>query len=109
PASTGINPTASSHRLVGVVGRDFLWNVADGLPATVAARLWDTDAGMLFSTTPDSLRLTPKAAQALVHSGNGTFEWKGDSGRYLATYSSLPPGRRFHLPRWRLVMTEAKA
>ena len=109
PAPTATDPAAGSQRLVGVVNGDFLWSATEGLPATIAATLWDPDTGTLFSNAPESIRLAPAVVRAVGRSDRGTFEWTGNGGAYLATSWSLPLTRRFRVPDWRLVMSESKA
>jgi diguanylate cyclase (GGDEF)-like protein len=91
--------------LIGRIYPTYLWEISAQNPLipTMQLHVVDDSNAALFRSTPDAATLPSRSRVA------GTFEWELGGEPYLAAYSVITGPTGMVMPRWTLVVSEARA
>ena len=97
--------------LIGQVAPEYLWGTVDQNPLipTMEMHVVDGVDRLLFRSVEDDVRLPATVRDGLSSPKAGTFEWQIGGAPYLAAYLPIGQPAGMAIPRWTLVLSEARA
>lgn len=97
--------------LIGEINPLYLWGVETESLWFSTAQFFVLDNAnqVLFSTFPPSVALPQQAMVQITRNTWGQFEWKHEKEQHIAGYWSLFLRDRYGIPKWTVVVSEAKA
>jgi diguanylate cyclase (GGDEF)-like protein len=97
--------------LIGQVAPEYLWGTVEQNPLipTMEMHVVDGDGRLLFRSVDGDIRLPAPVRGGLGSPKAGTFEWQIGGAPYLAAYLPIGEPAGMAIPRWTLVLSEARA
>ncbi|MFQ5960396.1 MAG: HAMP domain-containing protein, partial [Candidatus Methylomirabilales bacterium] len=94
--------------LLAEVKPSYLWGLGEGPPLTELCVL-DQLNTVLVCSLSGPISFPKQVILDMTRATSGQFEWNHAEKAYLASYWSLPLKFRFYIPKWTVVLSEAKA
>jgi putative nucleotidyltransferase with HDIG domain len=97
--------------LLGEIDTKYLWEETNDLllAPTTELCILDQSSNILFSSLPKPVLLPKQVLQKMNYSVSGPFEWEHKKKEYMANYWSIFIQPSFFIPKWTVVLSEAKS
>ena len=95
--------------LMGKINQEYIMDVADKKPPLTELFITDKSNSLLFSSIPEISSLPDTTVKDLHSAPSGQFEWKNESGDYIAGYASLFLKPNYYYQELIIVLSELKS